>query len=1420
MRKYIILIAAMALLIAQEMPAQPINSAKALQNARDFLQAKGINIKSKSIRRAPSTKDTEELSPYYVFNLGDNEGFVIASGDDRAYPVLGYSDKGCLDLDNLPDNVKYWLDGYKLRIEALKGLKTTRAGVMARPMQVPSAVVEPMLTSKWDQGSPFNLSCPLNQDGRRCITGCVATAMAQVMYYHRRHSTRQVMEDIPGYYSNWFGRDSIHVKSVPKGAVIDWDNMLDEYVGNNYTDEQAMAVANLMLYCGTSVYMIYGTYASGASLSEVVPALVRYFDYDEDVTEKGRGNYSDAAWERMVFGELAKGNPVVYSGIDDHEEGHAFVVDGCDADGYVHVNWGWGGDSDGYFLLTTDGYDEALDGYSEGHHAIIGAVPNGAMPRLTTQNITLKSAETVEGLSSTTTFPVAFTMTVTNLTESQNSFKQAVGLYQNGQLQSVVTTLDDISIMAVNGSKTVNVSLDIDATLADGVYQLIPLSRSFDGSKWRKNGNYDQILTLAIHNDNVKIVVGIPEVEGDIITFADVEVKRLCVKNWDINGDGELSKQEAAAVTSLKNVFRSNWDIASFDELQYFTGLTAIDNSAFYKSYLYTVIIPPNVVTIGENAFYGTDLKRITIPAAVKEIGKNAFNHTTSLIDIQVEAGNTCYDSRNNCHALMETATNTLLTGCKNTVIPDGTKAIGEGAFETCSGLTTISIPNSVTSIGAYAFQGCYYLPSVTIPESVTAIGEKAFFQCNSLKSITIPKSIRTLAGSAFSYCKNLTSIRVDADNPYYDSRGNCNAVMEKATNKLVTGCQNTVIPQSTESIGDYAFYGCSYKPSVVIPPKVTEIGNYAFTYCKNICRVELPEGLKTIGEEAFYNLHELTTMILPSTVTAVGKSAFYGCNNLASVEARMATPINIETATFTSQNIATLYVPQGSASRYQSADGWKKFKKIVEGSIPHRDIIDFADMDVKKICINHWDKDGDRELTKEEAAAVKDLGSAFRQYSPREVEEEGEYNPYHPRSFDELQYFTGLTSIGNSAFYYSDSLRHVTLPPQVQTIGDEAFYMCEKLQAIDLPDGVTKIGNWAFCGCKSLTSLAIPEGVKVIDWEAFEYCSGLVSVSLPESLTSLGEYAFYDCNALTDVVVKRSEPLPIDKWTFSNYANATLYVPTGSRSAYMAAENWKLFGKIVELSGVLGDVNNDGQVNITDVTFLVNHVLGNAGEGFIIGIADINEDRQINVTDVTALVNIVLNNTQAPQSCLACRDDDHPHLIDLGLPSGTKWACCNVGSTTPEGYGGYYAWGETEEKSDYQSWSNYSHYDGTWETCHDLGDIAGTPYDVAHVKWGGKWQMPTKEQFKELAEQCTYTKESVGAWFEGPNGGKIFMASAGCKGDAYKPDVNAVYWSSTPDSGISLRACSFGFYGSTVYPNVSDVRRIGLPVRPVWVGR
>ena len=219
-----------------------------------------------------------------------------------------------------------------------------------------------------------------------------------------------------------------------------------------------------------------------------------------------------------------------------------------------------------------------------------------------------------------------------------------------------------------------------------------------------------------------------------------------------------------------------------------------------------------------------------------------------------------------------------------------------------------------------------------------------------------------------------------------------------------------------------------------------------------------------------------------------------------------------------------------------------------------------------------------------------------------------------------------------------------------------------------------------------------------------------------------------------------------------------------------------------------------------------------------------------ITVTDrrsgETAAIEVTVEDNQ-PQSYLTCPDDHHPHLIDLGLPSGTKWACCNVDTDHPENqspgnYGGYYAWGETVTKSTY-GWSNYTHCDGSSHTCHDLGsDIAGTDYDVAHVKWGGSWVMPSREQQDELISNCTstWTTQSgvSGRLFTGTNGGSIFLPAAGYRYDSDLYDAGSYgdYWSSTQYPSGTYYAYYLDFYSGSTYTNYVYGRRDGFTVRPV----
>lgn len=250
-------------------------------------------------------------------------------------------------------------------------------------------------------------------------------------------------------------------------------------------------------------------------------------------------------------------------------------------------------------------------------------------------------------------------------------------------------------------------------------------------------------------------VITIPKSEQsggtNIIQFEDENVKNLCVATWDTDGDGELSYDEAAAVTTLGTVFKGNTEIQSFNELRYFTGLTVLDANAFYdNSNLCKIALPDGITTIEDQAFFRcSSLKDIAIPNSVTKIGDSAFDNCNSLVDIALPEGIvTIGDSAFwNC------------TSLRSITLPQNIITIGNNAFDRCSSLTNITIPEGVTSIGVNAFIHCECLENITIPEGVNTIGGSAFAYCESLRSIVIPKSVTTIDRGAFAYCRRLTDI-------------------------------------------------------------------------------------------------------------------------------------------------------------------------------------------------------------------------------------------------------------------------------------------------------------------------------------------------------------------------------------------------------------------------------------------------------------------------------------------------------------------------------------------------------------------------------------------------------------------------------------------------------------------------------------
>ena len=768
--------------------------------------------------------------------------------------------------------------------------------------------------------------------------------------------------------------------------------------------------------------------------------------------------------------------------------------------------------------------------------------------------------------------------------------------------------------------------------------------------------------------------------------------------------------------------------------------VTSIGNKAFYEcSKLTTVTVYSNSIVSKEYSsenslkdIFGTQVQTYIIGDEVQNIGKHAFYGCNALSSLTVSANNPKYDSRENCNAIIETATNTLVVGCKNSVIPNSVISIGDNAFSGCSGLTSITIPNSlisigtgvfadcfgltsvtinnnaivskdyssenslkdifgtqvqeyivgnevqsigqyafygssgltfitipnsvasigqsafescssltsvtinsnsivskdyssssslkdvfgtqvkeyiigneVQSIGQYAFERCTGLNSVTIPNSVASIGQYAFSKCTGLNSVTIPNSVASIGDNAFSGCSGLTSVTVEDGNSTYDSRNNCNAIIETATNTLIVGCKNSVIPNSVTSIGDNAFRGCSSLTSITIPNSVTSIGDNAFNSCSDLTSITIPNSVTSIGNYAFEFCSDLTSITIPNSVTSIGNYAFEFCYNLASITIPNSVTSIGDYAFRGCYSLTSITIPNSVTSINSYAfSGCSGMTSI---TIPNS---------VTSIG------DGAFEF-------CKGLTSIT---IPNSVTSIGSSAFSRCTGLNSVTIPNSVTNIGNYAFHYCTGLTSITIPNSLTSIGRGVFADCfgltsvtinnnaivskdyssenslkdifgTQVQTYIIGDEVQNIGKHAFYGCNALSSLTvsannpkydsrencnaiietatktlvigcknsvIPNSVTSIGDNAFSGCSGLTSITIPNNVTSIGVCAFEGCSSLTTVEIKAKTPPYAAEKAFPTDDHAvTLYVPRGSKAAYETANVWKDFSSIVE-TGVM----------------------------------------------------------------------------------------------------------------------------------------------------------------------------------------------------------------------------------------------------------
>ena len=680
--------------------------------------------------------------------------------------------------------------------------------------------------------------------------------------------------------------------------------------------------------------------------------------------------------------------------------------------------------------------------------------------------------------------------------------------------------------------------------------------------------------------------------------------------------------------------------------------------------------------------------------------------------------------------------------------LPMSITEIGKSAFEGSSILTYLSVPQSLISIGSRAFYGCTSLESrsLYIPDSVTSIGSQAYENCLNLISLEIPSSVTDIGVEAFGGCVGLASIIVDSSNPVFDSRENCNAIIRTDTNELVSGCMNTVIPNSVTKIGACAFYGCSGLASIEIPSSVSRIGISAFTYC----------------------------------------------TGLTSITVYADTPPQLDNhLVFSGTNNCPIYVPAGSVAAYKSA--WSEYADRIR---PNVEAVDLGlPSGVKWAACNVG------------ADTPEEYGDYFAW---------GETEPKSDYDWPAYGWCSGSST--SLTKYNVDSGYGIVDNKVVLDLSDDAAYvnwggnwrMPTDAEFIELHSNC----DWTWTthnGTSGYRITCVANGNSI-----FLPAAGNFIGMVP---SSAGAGLYWSSSA------RRARP---DYAMGVNFSSDML--SRGSAPRYAGFSVRPVFGAFVPVTSVSLNKNSLTLTEGESEALMKTIMPENATEQTVTwassnaSVASVSSEGVVTaVSSGTATITAWASDGEHSAACTVTvqaptTGNENGHdWVDLGLPSGLKWATCNVGATSPEEIGSSFAWGETSPKSEY-GWSTYVWCNGSattltkYNTKSEYGSVDNKTAldladDAAHVNWGGSWRMPTKNEYAELKDNCTWTWTTQ-------NGEKGYRVTSLMNGNSIFMHEWS-YWTKSLDTDYPNYACA-------LYLNVNNViwsydfRYSGLRVRAV----